>query len=451
MVLFFEQIDIDMQQIQESLIARYAHQPLFQSALAEFLDSVIPYLAERHATSEEYTRLERLTIPERIITFKVVWESDDGVLNTNIGYRVQFNSALGPYKGGLRFDPTVNEDVLKFLGFEQIFKNALTGLPLGGGKGGSDFDPKGKSDAEIRRFCVAFMTELSRYIGANTDVPAGDIGVGGREIGYLYGAYKRLQNRVDGSLTGKGTGYGGSFIRTEATGYGAVYFVQEMLAHVGREIKGMTVVISGSGNVATHIAEKLIAEGALPLTLSDREGYVYAKNGLDTGVIEVIKVLKEKRRGLKELMLPDGVTYHEGAPWQVVKADLYMPAATQNEITKKDAEAIVAHGAQLVAEGANMPSTLDAITVFQEAGVLFGPAKAVNAGGVAVSGLEMSQNAGHTQWTTEEVDAGLREIMKRIHNTCVHFGSRETRVDYVKGANIGGFVRVIEAMKHLGW
>ncbi len=435
----------------KNITARYAHQPLFQSALTEFLDSVIPFLSAGNASEEEYARLERLSIPERIITFKVVWEGDDGALNTNIGYRVQFNSALGPYKGGLRFDPSVNEDVLKFLGFEQIFKNALTGLPLGGGKGGSDFDPKGKSDSEIRRFCVSFMTELSRYIGANTDVPAGDIGVGAREIGYLYGAYKRLQNRVDGTLTGKGTGYGGSFIRTEATGYGAVYFVKEMLAHAGKELVGMRAVISGSGNVATHIAEKLLAEGALPLTLSDREGYVYAREGLTTELIESIKVLKENRGALKELTLPEGVTYREGAPWQSVQADIYMPAATQNEIQEADARAIIAHGATLVAEASNMPSTLDAIHLFQNAKILFGPAKAVNAGGVAVSGLEMSQNAGHTQWTTDEVDNELRAIMKRIHAVCVQYGAESEKVDYVRGANIGGFVRVVDAMKHLGW
>lgn len=435
----------------QGIAKRYAHQPLFASALTEFLDSIIPYLQSVAGTEEEYARLERLTIPERIITFKVVWENDAGALCTNIGYRVQFNSALGPYKGGLRFDPSVNEDVLKFLGFEQIFKNALTGLPLGGGKGGSDFDPRGKSDSEIRRFCVSFMTELSRYIGANTDVPAGDIGVGGREIGYLYGAYKRLQNRVDGTLTGKGTGYGGSFIRTEATGYGAVYFVKEMLAHEGKKLEGMRVVVSGSGNVATHIAEKLIAEKAIPLTLSDREGYVWCESGITTELIEAVKVLKEKHGALKTLALDAGVTYHEGAPWKQVRADIYMPAATQNEIGKEDAEAIVAQGAQLVAEGANMPSTLDAIHVFKQAGILFGPAKAVNAGGVAVSGLEMSQNAGHTQWTTDEVDVELRAIMKRIHATCVQYGTEGTKVDYGKGANVGGFVRVIEAMKSLGW
>lgn len=435
----------------ESLTKKFEGQPLFKEAVTEFLESVFPYLEQYGADEVVYDRLERLLEPERAISFKVVWEDDKGSLHMNRGYRIQFNSALGPYKGGLRFDPTVNEDVLKFLGFEQIFKNALTGLPLGGGKGGSDFDPKGKSDKEIWRFCVSFMTELARYIGPNTDVPAGDIGVGGREIGYLYGAYKRLQNRVDGTLTGKGTGYGGSFIRTEATGYGAVYFVKEMLAHVGKEITGMRAVVSGSGNVATHVAEKMIHEGAIPLTLSDRGGYIYAEAGLTQEVIDAVKVLKEKHGSLKELPLPSGCSYHEGAPWKVVKADIYIPAATQNEIGKEDAEAIVQHGALLVAEGANMPSTLDAVKVFQDGGVLFGPAKAVNAGGVAVSGLEMSQNAGHAQWTGDEVDARLRAIMKHIHETCVRFGGTDSGVNYVKGANIGGFVRVFDAMKHLGF
>lgn len=440
------------EQILTKITDRYAHQPLFQAALTEFLTNVIPYLESQNATSEDFARLERLTVPERTIAFKVVWEDDKGVMHNNLGYRIQFNSALGPYKGGLRFDPSVTEDVLKFLGFEQIFKNSLTGLPLGGGKGGSDFDPKGKSDKEIWRFCVAFMTELSRHIGASTDVPAGDIGVGGREIGYLYGAYKRLANGTDGTLTGKGVGYGGSHIRTEATGYGAVYFVKEMLEHVGKEIVGMRVVVSGSGNVATHVAEKLLQEGALPLTLSDRGGYIYAEGGLSQETVDAVKVIKEKRNGaLKDLVLPPGTTYQEGKMWSAAKADIYIPAATQNEIAKADAEAIVANGAVLVAEGANMPSTLEAMEVFQKAGILFGPAKAVNAGGVAVSGLEMSQNAMRLEWTRAEVDEKLRGIMKHIHETCVRHGSREGAVDYVRGANVGGFVRVFDAMKHLGW
>lgn len=441
-----------MHEIVSKITSTYNHEPLFKETLTEFLASIIPYLEEKKATPEDYARLERLTVPERIITFKVVWEKDHGEIEHNLGYRVQFSSVLGPYKGGLRFDPSVTLDVLKFLGFEQIFKNALTGLPLGGGKGGSDFDPKGKSDREIWRFCVAFMQELSRHIGAGTDVPAGDIGVGGKEIGYLYGAYKKIANQTDGTLTGKGVGYGGSHIRTEATGYGAVYFVKEMLTYVGKDIKGMRVVVSGSGNVATHVAEKLVHEGAIPLTLSDRGGYIYAEQGLTQEVIDAVKVLKENRGGaLKDLSLPAGVTYHEGTPWSSVKADIYVPAATQNEIKKEDAEKIVSNGAMLVAEGANMPSTLEAVEVFKNAGVLFGPAKAVNAGGVAVSGLEMSQNAMNLQWTRDEVDVRLKDIMKHIHTTCVRYGTKDTSVDYVAGANIGGFVRVFEAMKQLGY
>ena len=433
------------------VIDAYRGQPLFQSALTEFLESVIPHLESAGAGEEEYALLERLTIPERMITFKVVWEDDHGKLNHNIGYRIQFNSALGPYKGGLRFDPSVSEDVLKFLGFEQIFKNALTGLPLGGGKGGSDFDPKGKSDAEIRRFCVAFMGELARYIGPDTDVPAGDIGVGGREIGYLFGAYKKLMNRTDGALTGKGVGYGGSHIRTEATGYGAVYFVKEMLAQVQKDIQGMRAVVSGSGNVATHVAEKLLYEGAVPLTLSDRGGYIFSERGLTHAMIDAVKILKEKKGELKDLSLEDGVTYHEGTVWRDVKAEIYIPAATQHEIGKEDAEAMVRNGAVLVAEGANMPSTLEAMHIFQSRGVLFGPAKAVNAGGVAVSGLEMSQNAMHLEWTRKEVDEKLSAIMKHIHATCVKYGETEKGIDYVQGANVGGFVRVFHAMKQLGF
>jgi glutamate dehydrogenase (NADP+) len=435
----------------DSLTQRYEQQPLFKAAVTEFLDSIFPYLEQYGPDAELYLRLERLLEPERIISFKVVWENDDGELVMNRGYRVQFNSALGPYKGGLRFDPSVNEDVLKFLGFEQIFKNALTGLPLGAGKGGSDFDPKGKSDREIQRFCVAFMTELARHIGPYTDVPAGDIGVGGREIGYLFGAYKRLQNRGDGTLTGKGVGYGGSHVRTEATGYGVVYFITEMLAHVGKSLVGQTAVISGSGNVATHVAMKLLEEGAVPVTLSDRGGYLYAPSGLTADLIQAVQILKDGHGTLKELPLPAGVTYRSGTPWLDVPATVYIPSATQQEIDAAAARAIVEHGAVVVAEGANMPSTLEAMTIFAESPVLFGPAKAVNAGGVAVSGLEMSQNAGHSQWTPDMVDAELRAIMKRIHDTCVRYGATENGIDYVRGANVGGYLRVSEAMKELGW
>lgn len=432
------------------VIAQYEHQPHFQSALKELLDSVIPYFEETNASDKDFELLKRITIPERVITFKVVWENDKGELETNLGYRVQFNSALGPYKGGLRFDPSVDEDILKFLGFEQIFKNALTSLPLGGGKGGSDFNPKGRSDNEIRRFCVAYMTELSPYIGDRTDIPAGDIGVGAREIGYLYGAYKKLQNRSEGVLTGKGLEYGGSRIRTEATGYGLVYFTKHMLSHAGKELKGMSAVVSGSGNVATHAAEKLLHEGAVPLTLSDRGGYIYAEKGITQELVDEVKELKLKHGSLGDLKLPEGITHHEGKVWEV-KGDLYLPCATQHEIEKEDAEGIVKNGGLLVAEGANMPSTADAIEVFKENGVSFGPAKAANAGGVAVSGLEMSQNAAHLYWTSEEVDARLRDIMKQIHETCVTYGKEEDKIDYVKGANLGGFIKVFKAMKQLGW
>lgn len=435
----------------ENVAQKFPHGPLTRDAYAEFLENVVPYLSSRGAKADDYARLERLLIPERMITFRVTWENDQHELVHNMGYRVQFNSALGPYKGGLRFDPSVTPDVLTFLGFEQIFKNALTGLPLGGGKGGSDFDPKGKSDAEIRRFSTAFMTELVRHIGATTDVPAGDIGVGGREIGYLYGAYKKITNRTDGALTGKGVAFGGSHIRTEATGYGAVYFIEAMLAHVGKNIQGMRAVVSGSGNVATHVAEKLVQVGALPLTLSDREGYILSATGLTEETINAVKVLKEKHGSLRDLVLPEGVTYHEGKVWGMVDAELAIPSATQHEITGADAEKIIARGGVLVAEGANMPSTLEAVALFQKAKVLFGPAKAVNAGGVAVSGLEMRQNASHAQWPRATVDGELHAIMKHIHETCVRYGTDGEHTDYVKGANIGGFVRVFEAMQSLGY
>lgn len=434
----------------ERLLSKYGHQPLFKAALNELLGSVLPYLEAQGATEEDYSRLERLTVPERTISFKVAWEDDEGKMQTNVGYRIQYSSVLGPYKGGLRFDPSVNEDVLKFLGFEQIFKNALTGLPLGGGKGGSDFDPKGKTDAEIRRFCVAFMTELSRHIGPYTDVPAGDIGVGAREIGYLYGAYKKLRNQTDGVLTGKSMDYGGSCIRTEATGYGAIYFVQNMLERAGMELQGKRVVVSGSGNVATHAAEKILHEAAVPLTLSDRSGYLYAENGIQQELVDAVKTHKAKGGALKDLNLSEGIEYREGTPWGI-EADIYVPCATQHEITKEDAEKIVKNGAVLVAEGANMPSTEEAVEIFQNAGVLFGPAKAVNAGGVAVSGLEMSQNAQRIGWACEDVDTQLKQIMSQIHSTCVKYGEKDGKIDYVKGANVGGFVRVFNAMKQLGW
>lgn len=438
-------------EILNRLTTQFPHGELTHDAFGEFLGSVVPFLETQKAKEEDYERLMRLCIPDRTITFKVTWEDDKGAFHTNLGYRVQYNAALGPYKGGLRFDASVTPDVLTFLGFEQIFKNALTGLPLGGGKGGSDFDPKGKSDAEVRRFCVAFMGELYKYIGADTDVPAGDIGVGGREIGYMYGAYKKLMNQTDGTLTGKGVGYGGSHIRTEATGYGAVYFIEAMLAHAGKVIQGSRALISGSGNVATHVAEKLVHVGALPLTLSDRGGYILATNGLTLETINAVKELKARNGKLSELTLPEGVTYHEGKVWGAHDAELIIPSATQHELDTSDAEKAVKGGAVLVAEAANMPCTLDAVEYFKEKGILFGPAKAVNAGGVAVSGLEMRQNASHAQWPSETVDSELHAIMRHIHTVCVTNGTQGEKVDYVTGANVGGFVRVFDAMQHMGW
>ncbi len=430
---------------------KYAHQPVFIQTVTEFLESAGPYLESVDATAEDYARLERMLVPERIISFRVTWENDAGELQHNTGYRVQYNSVLGPYKGGLRLDASVSEDILKFLGFEQIFKNALTGLPLGAGKGGSDFNPKGRSDNEIRRFCVAFMTELYRHIGIEVDVPAGDIGVGGREIGYLYGAYKRIANRTEGVLTGKSVNFGGSCGRTEATGYGAVYFAAEMLKTRDETLSGKTAVVSGSGNVATYAARKLVTEGAKVLTLSDRSGYLVKEAGLSAEDIDAIEAGKSARKSLGEIEI-DGATFSEGQPWQAVKAQMYFPCATQNEILGADAKAIIDHGALLVAEGANMPSDLKAIAAFKDADLLFGPAKAVNAGGVAVSGLEMAQNASHHPWKCEDVDAELREIMKNIHATCVKYGQKDDgSVDYVDGANIGGFVRVFAGMKELGW
>ena len=430
---------------------RHEDQPTFIQAVSELLESIESCLESWDASEDDYHLLERMLVPERIVTFRVTWQDDNGKLQYNTGYRVQYNSALGPYKGGLRFDPSVNLDVLKFLGFEQIFKNALTGLPLGAGKGGSDFNPKGRSDNEIRSFCRAFMTELHRHVGLETDVPAGDIGVGGKEIGYLYGMYKQITNRSEGVLTGKGTDLNGSRGRTEATGYGAVYFAEAMLATKDEKLESKTAVISGAGNVATYAARKLIDEGAKVLTLSDRGGYLLKESGLTKSDIEAIEAGKKSHQSLSDISVT-GASYHEDKPWREVKADLYLPCATQNEIDGEDAKAIVESGALLVAEGANMPSNDEAHKIFRESNILFGPGKAVNAGGVAVSGLEMAQNAGHHPWKYEEIDNELREIMCKIHDTCVKYGEKENgAVDYVDGANIGGFVRVFNAMKALGW
>lgn len=427
------------------------NEPEFMQAVVEVAESVIPFI-ENNPKYKGKSLLERIVEPERIIMFRVPWTDDAGNVHVNKGYRVEFNSAIGPYKGGLRFHPTVNLSVLKFLGFEQIFKNSLTTLPLGGGKGGSNFDPKGKSDAEVMRFCQSFMTELSRHIGPNTDVPAGDIGVGGREIGYMFGQYKRLRNEFTGVLTGKSLSWGGSLIRPEATGYGTVYFTKEMLATKGETFQSKNVVISGSGNVAQFAAEKVMELGANVLTMSDSSGYILCKDGLSREQLDFVMELKNVRRGrIKELAEAfDNIEFHAGTPWGV-KCDVALPCATQNELRAEDAQVLVGNGLNALGEGANMPCTPEAVEVFQSNGVLFSPGKASNAGGVATSGLEMSQNSLRMSWTREEVDGHLNRIMKDIHAACVKYGTREDgSVDYVGGANIAGFVKVADAMLDQG-
>jgi len=434
----------------DTIAQQYAHQPTFNQVVKEIIDSLDRYLSEHEASPADYARIARLLEPERIIAFKIVWSDDAGKLQHNRGWRVQFNSALGPYKGGLRFDPSVNEDVLKFLGFEQIFKNALTGLPLGGGKGGSDFNPKGKSDNEIRTFCRAFMAELFRHIGPETDVPAGDIGVSTREIGYMYGMYKQLTNTTQGVLTGKPIVIGGSQLRTEATGYGVVYFAQAMLQHVKETLDGKRAVVSGSGNVAEFTVRKLLDQGVQVLTMSDRSSYIYKTDGLSIEDIDDIMKHKQAGESLSSFKRED-IAVKEGAPWQSVKADLYFPCATQNEVTESDAQHMVEH-AMAIIEGANMPLEAAAQKIVRNAKVLYGPSKAANAGGVSVSSLEMSQNAVGAQWTAQEVEEKLQEIMKGIHARCVQYGTTDDgKVDYVNGSNIAGGVRVLEAMELLGW
>ncbi len=434
--------------IKAGLHTKYSHQTTFLQAADEFLKSLEESGLADDFSDEEFRRLERLLVPERIISFRVDWIDDAGKLQSNIGYRVQFNSALGPYKGGLRFDATVNEDVLKFLGFEQIFKNALTGLQLGGGKGGSDFNPKGKSDNEIRSFCQAFMVKLHHHIGLEKDVPAGDIGVGGREIGYLYGMYKLITNSDEGVLTGKDELFGGSCQRTEATGYGVVYFAEAMATHHALELKGMRAVVSGAGNVATYTALKLLDKGVVVTTLSDRGGYLYKPEGLTEKDIKKVSQDKNKGTELKNCTV-DGAVYNEGAVWGI-EADAYFPCATQNEMNEVDAKQ-VAKSAKLVVEGANMPLDAGAQKVMKESGILYAPGKAANAGGVSVSGIEMAQNAGHYAWTCDQIDSELQRIMQYIHLQCVECGTEDGKVDYVKGANIAGFRRVFEAMRKLGW
>ncbi len=435
-------------QVLEQVRAKDADQKEFLQAVTGVLTSIEPAI-KANPVYEKNAILERLVEPERVVIFRVPWQDDKGVFHVNRGFRVQFNSAIGPYKGGLRFDPTVNLSVLKFLGFEQVFKNSLTTLPMGGGKGGSDFNPKGRSDAEVMRFCQSFMTELYRHIGADTDVPAGDMNVGGREIGYLFGQYKRLRNEFTGVLTGKGLSFGGSLVRPEATGYGDVYFAENMLATKGETLEGKVCSISGSGNVAQYAAQKLIQLGAKVVTLSDRSGWIYAKDGLTQEQVEAVKALKGVARGeLSDLAKKDkSLQFHaEGRPW-AVPVDCAFPCARQNELDGKDAETLLKNGCKLVGEGANMPSTPEAVEAFVAAKTLYSPGKASNAGGVAVSGLEMSQNSERLSWSAEEVDAKLKGIMKAIHDNAYEAAKKYGKKgNYVVGANIAGFTKVADAM-----
>jgi len=432
------------------LKARYPAETEFHQAVTEVAKSVWPFL-EKNPKYRKAKIFERMVEPERVVLFRVTWVDRNGEVQINRGYRVQMNSAIGPYKGGLRFHPSVTLGILKFLAFEQVFKNALTTLPMGGGKGGSDFDPKGKTDEEVMWFCQNFMMELSRHIGPDTDVPAGDIGVGGREIGYLFGQYKKLRNEFTGVLTGKGINWSGSRIREEATGYGLLYFVEEMMRTRGNSITGKTVVISGSGNVAQFAAEKAMVMGAKVVTLSDSDGFAYDARGMDAEELAFLKDLKNVRRGrIRDFAKHFHWQYFDKQrPWGV-KCDVALPCATQNEIGGRDAEKLVRNGCMCVGEGANMPSSLEAVDLFLGHKILFGPAKAANAGGVSVSGLEMSQNSQRMQWSAEEVDKRLREIMRAIHNQCVRYGQREGFINYVDGANIAGFRKVAEAMLDQG-
>ena len=426
--------------------AKNPNEPEFHQAVHEVVESLWDFLTK----NQDYIYsgvMERIVEPERIIMFRVPWRNDRGKTEVNRGYRIEFNSAIGPYKGGLRFHPSVNLSILKFLGFEQVFKNSLTTLPMGGGKGGSNFDPKGKSDNEVMSFCQSFMTELSRYIGPDTDVPAGDIGVGGREIGYMFGQYKRIRNEFTGVLTGKGLNWGGSLIRPEATGYGCVYFVDEMLKHANNGLDGKCIAISGSGNVAQYATEKATDLGGKVVTLSDSSGFIYDSVGIDQEKLQWVIDLKNNQRGrIKKYADNFGCEYFEGKrPWGI-DCDVALPCATQNEINQSDAKELVKNGIVAVSEGANMPSDPEAINIFQRSNVLFGPGKAANAGGVAVSGLEMSQNSMRIKWERDEIDKKLFNIMQSIHSSCVHHGKQDKSIDYVKGANIAGFIKVADAM-----
>lgn len=434
----------------EKVKAKNPNEPEFLQAVEEVIETVIP-VVEENPNYKEANILERIVEPERVVMFRVPWIDDNGKNQVNRGFRVQYNSAIGPYKGGCRFHPSVDLSVLKFLGFEQIFKNALTTLPMGGGKGGSDFDPKGKSDNEVMKFCQSFMTELQRHIGNDTDVPAGDIGVGGREIGYMFGQYKRLRNEFTGVLTGKGLNWGGSLIRPEATGYGAVYFIQEMLERVGENMRGKTIALSGSGNVSQFAIEKVLQLGGKVVTASDSGGYIFAPDGIHSEHLDYIKELKNVKRGRISEMAkayPDMQFFEGERSWNLpVSVDIAIPCATQNELNGEDAQKLVDKGISAVGEGANMPCTPEAVEIFQEKEVVFAPGKAANAGGVATSGLEMSQNSLRMSWTREEVDEKLHAIMKEIHTQCVQYGRDDHgNVDYVKGANIAGFVKVADAM-----
>ncbi|RAP30745.1 NADP-specific glutamate dehydrogenase [Candidatus Marinamargulisbacteria bacterium SCGC AG-343-D04] len=446
--LTYKQTDIDvfMNQLKE----RHPGENEFHQAVHEVAESVFPII-EQNPAYQKANIFERLVEPDRIVIFRVTWEDDQGNVQVNRGYRVQFNNAIGPYKGGLRFHPSVSLGTFKFLGFEQIFKNSLTTLPMGGAKGGSDFDPKGKSDAEVMRFCQSFMLELFRHIGYNIDIPAGDIGVGAREISYLFGMYKKIQNNFTGTITGKALGMGGSLIRTEATGYGCVYFAQEMLNHINDSIQGKTCVVSGSGNVAQYTCEKLIELGGKVVTFSDSGGYIYDQNGITKEKLEFIKDLKNVRRGrIKEYAEKYGVEFFENErPWSQA-CDLAFPCATQNELNESDAKNLISNGCKVISEGANMPCDPDAIRLFRENKVLFGLGKAANAGGVAVSGLEMSQNRMGYSWTREDLDNRLKTIMKDIHAQCLEYGQESDFVDYVKGANIAGFKKVADALVAYG-
>ena len=437
-------------QFMDTVRNRNAGEVEFHQAVHEVVESLWDFLQD-NPTYLHAKILERIVEPERVIQFRVPWRNDRGEVEVNRGFRVEFNSAIGPYKGGLRFHPSVNLSILKFLGFEQVFKNSLTTLPMGGGKGGSDFDPKGKSDNEVMSFRESFMTELCRHIGADTDVPAGDIGVGGREIGYMFGQYKRIRNEFTGVLTGKGLNWGGSLIRPEATGYGCVYFAEEMLKHVGDSFNGKTVAVSGSGNVAQFATQKATELGAKVVTLSDSSGSIHDENGIDADKLAWVMDLKNNRRGrIKEYADEFGATYLAGErPWSI-SCDIALPCATQNEINSDNAKTMIANGCKVVSEGANMPTDPDAVNIFLASGILFGPGKAANAGGVATSGLEMSQNSMRLNWSREEVDSKLHTIMKNIHEACVTHGTENGSVNYVKGANIAGFIKIADSMLDQG-